>query len=159
MPHMAAPTTAPPGFDRKARRYAVSIKGGFLIWGDITGIDAPTVVVPAQGETAATTAPGTRMITQANAAIYEMLVAAVDDIEFTAIVPNGAALDYNATELYKPHVAYANGPIAVLAGPDLMKAAWLWVWPRAPGDVGKQVTTATPGLKKMLAPPHRPRQR
>ena len=140
-----------PDFDRKARRYAVSIKAGHVIWGDITGIDPPTVVVPADGDTAATTAPNTRMIAQANAAIYEMLAAAVDEVEFTAIVPDEAALDYNAVALYKLYVAYANGPIAVLAGPDLMKAAWHWPWPHAAGDVIKQVTTAISELKKMLA--------
>ena len=70
-----------------------------LIWGEITGIEAPTVVVPADGETGGTTAPDTRTITQANAALYEMLVAAVDDIEFTAIVADEEALGYKAVDL------------------------------------------------------------
>jgi len=150
-PIWAHPPLEFPDFDRKARRYAVSIKAGFLIWGDITGIDAPTVVVPATEDDAATTAPNTRMIAQANASIYEMLAAAVDDVEFTAIVSDEAALDYNAEALYKLYVAYANGPIAVLAGPDMMKAAWHWTWPHAAGDVVKQVMTAIAELKKLLA--------
>lgn len=136
----ADPSTFPQ-YLKALRRYSVEKKCSHVLFQDTTGITPPQ----GQGVDAV------RSRAQANALMYEAMMAAVDDTELTAIVDDEDALDYKAVDLFAAFKAYAAGPIAILAGPDLLHKGYTWPWPHEAGTLGDQVTAAITSLKALLA--------
>ena len=126
-------------FERLLRKWSVANGTAYVLFTDTTKITAP------EGEGHA------QKIAAANASMWEALHDAVDEITWTAIVPDEAAAAdaYDAKELWKLFETYAKGHIAALSGPDMMTKIYAWTWPST-GNAVEQVTTAIHDLKGFL---------